>query len=217
MTISIIFLVVKNMTKRKTQKKKNAELVVELNSKAKSASKSEIAVNMQSKKQQKKEEKKTTKVRNVEMFLKQNVKDDVVDNSALATVRQRRAYRVSQIAEDNNTLYDATMYRNKQTNKLELLTQSIANELVEKFVAELNSQEQFTAQDIMKLHETCGGAYGDKVRNALYKLSLRTTLSAIEKDKSAVITEAVQKKKTCIFYDRNNDESKRKSYIFEKL
>ena len=195
----------------------NKELVAELNSAMKEHKKSEIAQKMQSKKEQKKEEKKTTKVRNVETFLKLNVKDKAVDESALATVRQRRSYRVSQIAEDNNTLYDATMYRNKATNKLELLTQKIADSLTNEFVAKLNSQQQFTAQDIMKLHETCGGAYGDKVRNALYKISLRTTKDAIEKDKQAVITLAVQKKRVCIFYDRNNDESKRKSYIFEKL
>jgi len=167
--------------------------------------------------QQTVKQEKQLKVRDVKEFLKEHVVDEAVEHSALATVRQRRAYRVESVAKNDNTLYDATMYFNTETQQLELLTQKIANQLVDDYIQTVELFAKFTAQDIMTLHRTCGGAYGDKVRKQLYSRSFSTTVDEIMRDINAVITNAIAKNKSLLKYDVLEEQSLRKRYEFIRI
>lgn len=201
-----------------TKNIKHTELIAKLREDSKNKTKSEVA-------QQAQQEQKTTtnqavKVRNVKNFILRNVKDFILvrtkaefDKDTRKT--KDRAYMTEQLAENSFQTYNATCYRNDK-NELVLFSQALANKYVNEYVAKLASMSKFDAQNIMTLLKTCGGAYGDKVRNALFSISLRTTAQDIEKDVNAVIATAQEKKKLCIFYNVIED-SRRAKYDFIKI
>ncbi len=163
-------------------------------------------------------ETKAVKVRDVKDFIVKNVSDDDVVHSALKTVQERRAYRVSSEAENDNTLYNATMYRNAETQQLELLTQSIANKLVDDFIAKQEKLQAFSAHAIRELHKTCGGAFGDKIRKRLFARSVfftHATLKSLTNEQIATILQ--EKHKDCYYFDIYNDEARRQTYNFVRV
>jgi predicted metal-binding protein len=190
----------------------NIKLIAELHS-AKAQSKTAVAKEIAVKETAKKIE----KIREVTDFLKTKVSDADVTNSKLKTVVEMRSYRVAHLDKDDNTLYNATMYVNAETQKLELFTQKISDTLTLNFVKAQVSQSKFKADALRKAFKTCGGAFGDKIRKSLYALSYMTTHDAVNTKLAEVIAEAKAKNKLCVYYDINNNESKRVVYEFIKI
>jgi len=200
------------MSKKKNKKKiENKKLIAELHKKQ--SSKSETAKKMQN--EQKTE--KDVKIRDVKQFIVQKTNEQLKDDKR-AVIQQERNYMMNRLSDNLTEVYNATIYFNAKTKKDELLTQKIANELVFEFVSKnVALFARFTAQDIMNLHQTKGGAYGDKVRKPLYAMSLLTTVDEIENNINAVVEKAKAKNKTLIHYDVLNNCSKRKRYEFIKV
>ncbi len=187
---------------------KNSELIAQLKAQAQTQTKSEIAQSTQTATVQ------AVKTREVKDFIVKKTNSEL-DTDSRTVIKERRAYMLSAIDNDNSEVYNATLYRD-ENNQLVLFSQKLANKFVNEYVAKLSSMTKFDAQNIMTLFQTCGGAYGDKVRNALYAISMRTTATEIDKDVNAVIATAQAKQKLCIFYNVIED-SRRAKYDFIKL
>jgi hypothetical protein len=192
------------MSNNSKKKAENKALVAKLQEAAKTQTKSEVA----------QQATQAVKVRDVKDFVvkKTNVE---LDADKRQVIKERRSYMLSALDTDNSEVYNATMYRDS-SNQLVLFSQAIANKCVADYVAKLTSMQKFNAQNIMSLLQTCGGAYGDKVRNALYSISLQTSASEIESDVNAVITKAKEKNKLCIYFNILED-SRRAKYDFIKI
>jgi hypothetical protein len=189
---------------------KHTELIAKLKEEHKTKSKSEIAQATQTVATQAQ----AIKTREVKDFVVTKTKAEL-DADSRKVVKERRAYMLSDIDSDKSLVFNATMYRT-ENNELALFTQQLANKLVLEYVQKLASMSKFDAQDIKNLLQTCGGAYCDKIRNALFAISLRTTATEVEKDINAVIATAQSKQKLCIFYNIIED-SRRAKYDFIKL
>lgn len=204
------------MTQYKKTKKAELKAILAKAQKEKK-SKSQVAQEMQ--KQTKTEQVATTntvKERDVKEFVKTVAIADL-DKDSRAVIKQRRRYMLTELDDKTNAeIYNATMYRNEK-NELVLFSQKYANKFVLDYVQKLANSTKFDAQDIMSILKTCGGAYGDKVRNALYSISYMTTAKDIEKDINSVIAIAQAKNKLCIYYDIYNNESRRVKYDFIRV
>jgi hypothetical protein len=187
-----------------TKNLKHSELLAQLKAQAKTKSKSEIAQATQTQEVAQTQ----IKTREVKDFIVKKTSAEL-DTDSRQVVKERRAYMMSALDSNTSEVYNATCYRNDK-NELVLFSQKLANKFTNEFVAKLASSQKFDAQDIMSLLKTCGGAYGDKVRNALYAISMRTTALEIEKDVDAVIAQAKAKNKLCIFYNVIEDSRRAK-------
>ncbi len=202
------------MSKKKNAKvAENKALIAQLHN-AKATTVSEVAKEL-SKANVTEEVKQAVKVRDVKDFI--SIKTiEQLDEDKRQVIKERRNYMLDLIDERNAQVYNATMYRNDK-NELILLTQKLANKFVIEYVEKLKSMTQFNAQSIMNILKTCGGAYGDKVRNALYAISYQTTATAIEKDINEVVKTATLKNKKCIYFNVLDENSRRVRYEFIKL
>ncbi len=196
------------MNNNNIKKSKNSELIAQLKEDSKTKTKSEVAQATQT------QAKTELKVCEVKDFIVKKTNSEL-DTDSRTVIKERRAYMLTALDDSNSEVYNATLYRNEK-NELVLFSQKLANKFVNEYVAKLSSMTKFDAQNIMTLLQTCGGAYGDKVRNALFAISMRTTALEIEKDVNAVITQAQAKNKLCIFYNVIED-SRRAKYDFIKL
>ncbi|MDD4989664.1 MAG: hypothetical protein PHV42_04545 [Candidatus Pacebacteria bacterium] len=194
------------MSKNTQKKAENKALVAKLQEASKTATKSEVAQSVATAQ--------AVKVRDVKDFVVRKANTEL-DADKRKVIQERRSYMLSALDTDNSEVYNATMYRD-ENNQLVLFSQAIANKAVADYVSKLASMQKFNAQNIMSLLKTCGGAYGDKVRNALYSISLQTTASELEADVNAVIAKAKEKQKLCIYYNVLED-SRRAKYDFIKF
>jgi hypothetical protein len=192
---------------------KHTELIAKLKTDAKTKTKSEIAQAQATEKTQAQAQAQV-KTRNVTDFIVKKTKEQL-EKDTRQVIKERRSYMLTDLNDNESEVYNATMYRNEK-NELVLLTQKIADKLVLDYVTKLQSMQKFNAQNIMTIHKTCGGAYGDKVRKFLFSISLLTTATEIEKDINSVVKKAQEKKKLCIYYNTIED-SRRIKYEFIKL
>lgn len=157
---------------------------------------------------------KTVVVKDVKDFISVKTQDELqLDKRAV--VKQRRYYMMNEVADDKFEVFNKTMYVDANNNR-QVLTQALARTFVQQYIQKVKLKTQFSAQDIMHIHKTCGGAFGDLIRNALYETSLyvNTTKDAENKD---IIAKALSLKKNCIYFNVNEQESQRKRYNFIKI
>jgi hypothetical protein len=193
-----------NNTKKKSE---NKALIAKLQEESKTKTVSEVA-------QQASQTTQAVKVRDVKDFVvkKSNVE---LDADKRQVIKERRSYMLSAVDDTSSEVYNATMYHDANNN-LVLFSQQIANKAVADYISKLASMQKFNAQNIMSLLHTCGGAYGDKVRNALFAISMQTTASEIEADINSVVAKAKEKNKQCIYFNILED-SRRAKYDFIKI
>jgi hypothetical protein len=196
------------MSKNSIKKAENKALIAKLQEQAKTATKSEVAQHTAIATAQ------AVKIRDVKDFIITKTKEQLSQDKR-KVIQEHRSYMMNDIDANTSEVYNATMYRDAD-NQLVLFSQAQANKCVTDYVAKLTASQKFDAQDIMSLLKTCGGAYGDKVRNALFALSYRTTATEIEKDINSVIAQAQAKQKQCIYYNVIED-SRRAKYDFIKI
>lgn len=213
----------RNMSNNTKKKQENKKLIEQLNKKSETNNKSEIAQDTQ--KNTEKESSATSQKASTEktVMKERNVKDYIVSKTekelnedSRTVIKEHRAYMID--TQDNKTfsVFNATMYYDTNTKSMQLLTQAIAHKLVQQYVSKLKYADKFNAQNIMTLLKTCGGAYGDKVRNALFAISLYVTQAQMQSDLETCIIRAKTLKRTCIYYNTKED-SQRKFYEFIKI
>lgn len=153
-------------------------------------------------------------VKDVKDFISVKTQDELqLDKRAV--VKQRRYYMMNAINDDKFEVFNRTMYVDSN-NQRQVLTQALARTFVQQYIQKVKLKTQFSAQEIMHIHKTCGGAFGDLIRNALYETSLfvNTAKDAENKD---LIVKAKTLKKNCIYFNVNESESVRKRYNFVKI
>ena len=205
-----------NMTK-KISKSATKDLLSELHAKCvttSDTSKLEKKVEQKVQQKEKQKEKQQVKLRDVKDYVKEKTTDELSQDSRVV-VREHRDYMISATHDDRYNVFNATMYRDSK-NELQLLTQELANKFVSEYVQKLALKAKFTAQDIMRLHSTCGGAYGDKIRNALYSMSQIITEEQLESLTADDIKAMQAKHKCCVYFNVISD-SRRARYNFVKL
>lgn len=131
------------------------------------------------------------------------------------TVQQNRYYMTNKISEDKFEVFNKTMYVDSNNNR-QILTQALARKFTQDYIQKVALKTQFSAQEIMHIHKTCGGAFGDLIRNALYETSLFVN-TAKDSENKDIITKAKTLKKNCIYFNVNESESVRKRYNFVKI
>ncbi len=197
------------------QKEVVAQLREHLKQKSVNATKSEIAQDMQKETKKAEVAKAEIKTRDVKDFIVVK-NEEQLDSDSRQVIKERRSYMLDTVDSEHAEVYNATLYTNAETQKVELLTQKIANDLVQKFVSSLKYSDRFVAQDIMRKLQTKGGAYGDKVRNALFNLSIYVTQAQMNSDIEAVIARAKSVNKSLIRFNTIED-SRRIKYEFIKI
>jgi hypothetical protein len=190
-----------------SQKIKHTELIAQLKEQAKTQSKSEIA--------------QSTAIAVKAVVKERDVKDYIIVKSKAefeADTRKTkdRAYITTQLSDNEFKMHNATMFVNEQ-NETVLLTQTIANKLVDDYVSTLTSLTVFQAKALRDKFKSCGGAYGDKLRNRLFAISLLTTKAELTANQNAVIAQAKAKNKLCIYYDIFENQARRVTYSFMKI
>lgn len=190
-----------------SQKIKHTALIAQLKQQLKTQTKSEIA--------------QSTATQATQAIKQRDVKDFIVVKSKAefdADTRKTkdRSYITTQLSDNEFKMHNATMYTN-ENNEVALMTQAIANKLVDDFVANLQSLTLFQAKALRDKLKSCGGAYGDKLRNRLYAISMLTTKAELTANKEAVIAQAKAKNKTCIYYDIFENQARRVTYDFIKI
>lgn len=197
-----------------TQKKNNTnkELLAELKERSKNKTVSQVAQETQVAQVEQKAQ--VTKVRNVVDFIAHKTDAELNDDSRVV-IKERRAYMLDKLADNDNQVYNATMYKNDK-NELALFTQKISDEKCLQYVQSLAKDTIFHSADIGKLLQTCGGAYRDKIRKSLFALSVFIKKSELvtSADYSAQVKE---KNKYCIYYDISENNSQRVVYEFKKV
>lgn len=131
------------------------------------------------------------------------------------TVQQNRYYMTNKISDDKFEVFNKTMYTDAN-NQRQVLTQALARTFVQQYIQKVKLKTQFSAQEIMHIHKTCGGAFGDLIRNALYETSLYVN-TAKDVENKDLIAKALSLKKNCIYFNVNESESTRKRYNFIKI
>ena len=204
------------------QKSSNAALIAELDAKlAQTASKSAVAKSTQNKTELKTVEKKSTTASATSQSLK--VRENMIvfktqaqlAEDSRAVIKQHRAYMIDDIAEDSFKVYNATMYTDSN-NVQHALTQKIADKLVDDFIQTVTVNNKFTAREISILHQTCGGAYRDKLRKRLFEVSQLLTQTQAENLSADMKKSLKDKNKLCIFYNILED-SRRTKYEFVRV
>jgi hypothetical protein len=207
------------MTTHKSESHK--ALIAELNEKLKSStSKSDVAKSTQTTELKTVEKKSTTasataqalKVRENMIVFK--TKAQLAEDKR-AVIKQHRAYMIDDIAVDSFKVYNATMYTDSN-NVQHALTQKIADKLVDDFIQTVTVNNKFTAREISILHQTCGGAYRDKLRKRLFEVSQLLTQTQAENLSADMKKSLKDKNKLCIFYNILED-SRRTKYEFVRV
>ena len=216
-----MYLYVSNMTTHKSESHK--ALIAELNEKLKSTSKSDVAKSTQ--KVEQKEQSKSTTASATASTAKQAVKlrenmivfktQAELAEDKRAVIKQHRAYMIDDIAVDSFKVYNATMYTDSN-NVQHALTQKIADKLVDDFIQTVTVNNKFTAREISILHQTCGGAYRDKLRKRLFEVSQLLTQTQAENLSADMKKSLKDKNKLCIFYNILED-SRRTKYEFVRV
>jgi len=209
------------MTTHKSESHK--ALIAELNEKLKSTSKSDVAKSTQ--KVEQKEQSKSTTASATASTAKQAVKlrenmivfktQAELAEDKRAVIKQHRAYMIDDIAVDSFKVYNATMYTDSN-NVQHALTQKIADKLVDDFIQTVTVNNKFTAREISILHQTCGGAYRDKLRKRLFEVSQLLTQTQAENLSADMKKSLKDKNKLCIFYNILED-SRRTKYEFVRV
>ena len=107
------------------------------------------------------------------------------------------------------------MFTNSENQQI-ALTQKIADKLVDDYIASVAIDSKFNAQCIMRLHKTCGGAYGDKVRKRLFEVSQLLTQAQASALTEDIKTAMRSKNKLCVYYNTLED-SRRQKYEFVRV
>jgi hypothetical protein len=207
---------------KKINKSSNAALIAELDAKlAQTASKSAVAQSTQNNSTTKTEEKKSATKSTTAQAVKLRENMIVFKTQAelaedkRAVIKQHRAYMIDDIAEDSFKVYNATMYTDSN-NVQHALTQKIADKLVDDFIQTVTVNNKFTAREISILHQTCGGAYRDKLRKRLFEVSQLLTQTQAENLSADMKKSLKDKNKLCIFYNILED-SRRTKYEFVRV
>jgi hypothetical protein len=109
------------------------------------------------------------------------------------------------------------MYRDPATNQLALMSQKIANGLIDDYIQSIAIGDRFRSRMLVTKFGTCGGAYDDKLRNRLYRVSLFLTKAQANAELTPEIKAAMQEKgKLCVYYNMLED-SNRRSYEFIRV
>ena len=204
------------MSKKKNKKvAEDKALIAELHSKAQNSSKTEVAQAIAQEVKAEVAQAKTLKVRDVKDFIVQKNQEEL-DADSRTVIKERRAYMLDALDTEMSEVYNATLYTNAESQKVELLTQKISDKLVQQFVDKLDYSDTFTAQQIMREMQTKGGAYGDKVRNSLYRISLYVTKEQMNSDIENCMLRAKTLKKQCLYFN-TIEESRRAKYEFIKI
>jgi len=207
---------------KKINKSSNAALIAELDAKlAQTASKSAVAQSTQNNSTTKTEEKKSATKSTTAQAVKLRENMIVFKTQAelaedkRAVIKQHRAYMIDDIAVDSFKVYNATMYTDSN-NVQHALTQKIADKLVDDFIQTVTVNNKFTAREISILHQTCGGAYRDKLRKRLFEVSQLLTQTQAENLSADMKKSLKDKNKLCIFYNILED-SRRTKYEFVRV
>jgi hypothetical protein len=201
---------------------KNLHEVVEKKTSMIDASKSIIKLDKTDVKKVKAEDiAKKTEVKKRDVVLFKTMTQAEIDHDARATVRQERDYLVKRADDTHFTVFNATMYRDSK-DQLVALSQAKANEIVSSFVEKKALLSKFYQAEIRNLTKSCGGAYGDKFRNASYAISYLLSTEQFNRyftdaNYKAEVNKTLAEKKLKCIYHNTIEESRRKLYEFAKV